>query len=395
MRVDNVAAQTNLRVDDVRALSLSLLEGALRQFSMFSDLGALLTRRQPPSLLRYQTEDKKADSLRQLARQISEDRPLDGIKLRPVGHLVQRVQDSGTLANAIASYGAVRQFTTGLMPPQDARTEPPAFQQSHQKEHLVLRSAGAANLQAELGAALASSLEEQRFVAAVMQMCREHRRNKLPFSDDEELALQAAYRMLDHGARLPFFFNSLEHTEKRHPAQTYVSFADPGDGHLAVTVRDSELLNGLIVHVEYIDRDGEANRSLVEAYRLPAIRNAARVRLHVGDEHPCTAFIGRPVFEGGDFRQGLLKAAHTTASVCSAMFTHGIADCKVAMDNRTAREAIELMEIVAGNVVRDRVRQSLSAAFNIVPWRRSPTTRHWANSETSPSLTRERCGPSV
>ena len=50
--------------------------------------------------------------------------------------------------------------------------------------------------------------------------------------------------------------------------QTYLSFSDPGDGHLAVTVRDKNLLNGLIVHIEYIDRDNVDDREQVEAFAL-------------------------------------------------------------------------------------------------------------------------------
>ena len=52
------------------------------------------------------------------------------------------------------------------------------------------------------------------------------------------------------------------------------------------------------MHTEHIDRGEIKIKSLVEAYRIPSHINAARVRLHVGADAPCCAFIGRPVFEG-------------------------------------------------------------------------------------------------
>jgi hypothetical protein len=90
-----------------------------------------------------------------------------------------------------------------------------------------------------------------------------------------------------------------------------------------------------------------------------------------------TAYIGRPVFENRSpgagsadkpfeaFHIDLLKAAHMTSSACSVMFANGIADCKVAIERMSAAQALEFMRAVAGNVLRDRYRQRLSAAFNI------------------------------
>jgi hypothetical protein len=47
------------------------------------------------------------------------------------------------------------------------------------------------------------------------------------------------------------------------------------------------------------------------------------------------------------------------------MFMNGIADCKIAIERMTVNEAIEFMKSVVGNVIRDKTRQYLSAAFNI------------------------------
>ncbi|GCA62296.1 ribose 5-phosphate isomerase, type A [Kipferlia bialata] len=137
----------------------------------------------------------------------------------------------------------------------------------------------------------------------------------------------------------------------------------------------------------------------MEAYRLPSHVMAAKVRLHVGDLAPTSCFIGRPTFEGlsfnaqwphdqsGDafgalarlycqsgeaahdpayfFNATLLKAAHQTASACSAMFEAGIIDAKVAIENMTESQAVFYMKAVVANVRRDPERQRLSAAFNI------------------------------
>jgi hypothetical protein len=47
------------------------------------------------------------------------------------------------------------------------------------------------------------------------------------------------------------------------------------------------------------------------------------------------------------------------------MFMNGYADCKIAIERMTATEAVEFMQCLAGNVVRDRNRQCLTAAFSI------------------------------
>ena len=74
-----------------------------------------------------------------------------------------------------------------------------------------------------------------------------------------------------------------------------------------VTTRDSTLMQGATVHTEYIDRDAFSDKRIVEPYRLPAHVYAARVRLHVGTEAPCSCFIGRPVFEGLAYDQVRLE----------------------------------------------------------------------------------------
>jgi hypothetical protein len=47
------------------------------------------------------------------------------------------------------------------------------------------------------------------------------------------------------------------------------------------------------------------------------------------------------------------------------MFVNGIADCKIAIERMTTAAAVRFMRAVSGNVLRDRDRQTLSAAFNL------------------------------
>ncbi|WP_426940329.1 hypothetical protein ACQCPO_15425 [Bacillus mycoides] len=225
--------------------------------------------------------------------------------------------------------------------------------------------------------ALAASYNAQAFLAAVSEMIHGARLEGRKLSGIEQFVRAAAFQTLEEGISLPPAYRGIGVSGFR-PYQTSLSLADPGEGHNLVTCLDARLLAGTIVHVEHIDRGSVTDREIVEAYRLPAPLNAARVRLQVGTVAPCTAYIGRAPFENGArpdvatyvpmaalFEEDLLKAAHMTASACSVMFANGIADCKIAMERMTVTQLIRFMEAISGNVLRDRSRQFLSAAFNL------------------------------
>src|SRR5215208_3168259 len=194
----------------------------------------------------------------------------------------------------------------------------------------------------ETAAAVESDIADLRYVTSVMRLLTELRECRRLPNRDETAAIQAAFRLLDRGVQIPTAYRSLG-TSGFREIQTYLSIADPGDGHIRVTCAHPMLLRGTAVHVEHIDRDEQFDRELVEPYRLAAAMTAARVRLHVGAAAPCTAFIGRPVFESGSVRRDLLKAVHLCASSCTAMFMNGYADCKIAIERMTATEAVEFM----------------------------------------------------
>ena len=225
--------------------------------------------------------------------------------------------------------------------------------------------------------ALVADREDQAFIAATANMIAEARRSARKFTQDEMAAVASAYRLLDRGAKLPTAYRSIGVYGLRCH-QTFLSLANPGEGHVTVTCVHADLMEGTVVHIEHIDRDGVSDREKVEPYRLPAALNASHVRLHAGAAAPCTAYVGRPIFENGvanrsgfdilipiDFERDLLKTVHTLASACTCMFMNGVADCKIAIERMSYRQAVEFMRAVAGNVVRDPTRQYLSAAFNI------------------------------
>jgi hypothetical protein len=216
--------------------------------------------------------------------------------------------------------------------------------------------------------ALAEAVERDvtnvRFMASVGALLEDLRERGRAPTNDESVAIALAYELLGQGVAVSSAYQSLGISGFRD-IQTYLSLADPGEGHIKVTSRDLSLLRGVVVHIEHIDRDEEFDTELVEPYRLPAAIHAARVRLHVGSHAPCTAFIGRPVFESQHVRRDLLKSVHMTASACTAMFRNGVADCKISIERMTTTEAIDFMRAVVGNVLRDRNRQFLSAAYRI------------------------------
>lgn len=225
--------------------------------------------------------------------------------------------------------------------------------------------------------AVAADRDDQAFIAATANMIAEARRKSRDLTQDERVAIAAAYRLLDRGVQIPTAYRGIGvYGMRRH--QTSLSLANPGEGHVTVTCAHTDLMDGTIIHIEHIDRDGVSDREKIEPYRLPAALNAARVRLHAGAAAPCTAYVGRPIFENGvakrsgqemlvslDFDHDLLKSVHTVASACTCMYMNGVSDCKIAIERMSYRQAVEFMRAVAGNVVRDPTRQYLSAAFNI------------------------------
>ena len=151
----------------------------------------------------------------------------------------------------------------------------------------------------------------------------------------------------------------------RSVSQTYPSLTDPGDGHVFGTSRKNEWLQGAIVHVEHLERPGGVPRTSIESYRIPAILDFAKTRLHTSGAMPNTYFTGRALRDSsGNFQQSFIKVVNTTSAACSQAFSLGAAECKIAMDDLSTSQMVAYLKALSGHVIRD-VHQYLSCAFNL------------------------------
>jgi hypothetical protein len=200
-----------------------------------------------------------------------------------------------------------------------------------------------------------------RSVAVLLEALRRERRKP---SRTEFLAIRVAYQLLEEGKRLVYPYRPWGNSGFRN-VQTYMSITDPGEGHLFGTTQTLDRMNGVVVHIEHLERGNYQDRNTMESYRIPAIKTLAKVRLHVGADAPCSSYVGRPVFESEHFEASLLKAVNTFSSGCTAMFMDGLAECKIAIDRVTATQAIRFMQCLVGATRRDKTSQAFSAAFNI------------------------------
>lgn len=225
---------------------------------------------------------------------------------------------------------------------------------------------------------LENSVEDKKFLTSIMDICKDVRNQARSFTANENSSVWFAYSLIGKGLTMDFAYRGLGTSGFRKDHHTLIFSTDPGDDHIRITSMNKDLIDGVAVHVEHIDRDMVTDKDKVEAYRLPAAINAAKVRLHISDDAPVTAFIGRPVFENGsndiqktgyvthdNYEMDKLKSVHMTASACTTMFLNGVADCKVAVERMQSSDAIEFMKSVVGNVMRDTTEQTLAAAFNI------------------------------
>ena len=376
-----------LSLGEMRANLLEIMERSLHSFQLrgAKPESGELTKREPAPLLKLSSSEEIAAELRLLAVKLQREFPLQAFRFDSFGRLVQDILDFRTPSDALEVWNEVQEFEGILRQPRSSA--PPDASSNASGANPIAGEAPIADSfdinvegtpaaihvrQADATGSISPGLQEalerlrreSDFLAGVMSELDRARQAGRGLRGNDRLAIEHAYAMLDRGAKLPPAFQGLGTSGFRR-WQTSLSLADPGDGHLKVTVQDAKLLAGTIVHVEHIDRDKVADREKIEPYRLPATRHAARVRLHVGEAAPVSAFIGRPVFENQNVPLDLLKSVHLTASACSAMFAQGIADCKIGIEHLTARESILFMRAVAGNVIRDSARQTLSAAYNI------------------------------
>jgi len=304
-------------------------------------------KREPSPLLTSAGPREIADEIGALAARV--DHPS---RAREVARIASLARDLAHAKNALDALRIYHELVE--LPDASGDAERVRFTADRLRVHV--RVDGHSDFLHAISALFGSAREEERAMAA-----------------SEHAALDVADWRMRSGEPLRTPFACLG-TSGFRVIQTWLSLADPGPDHVRITAWDAELLRGLVVHVEHIDRDMIADKEKIEPYRLPAAWHAARARLRVGSATPVSAFIGRPIFEnhvGRDaisssaFEMDLLKTAHLHASACTAMFVNGVADCKIAIERMSSAQAVRFMRAVSGNVLRDRDRQTLSAAFNV------------------------------
>ena len=358
-------SQTQITTGEFRRLALGRMVELLKDLANREDQRATnFVKRTPAPLERYWTTlELKIEAHAQLERVAASYPQLAGVLAAAVP-ILDRLESATSAYLLLDAYEQLLALEDAALPEQ-AHHSADMFHITADSRRIYM---SVNNSYLDTHAALAESVERDighvHFMASVCALMEDLRESRRPATNDESVALALAYDLLRQGAAVPSAYQSIGVSGFRE-FQTNLSLADPGEGHIKVTSQDTRLLRGLVVHVEHIDRDEEFDTELVEPYRLPAAVNAAKVRLNVGSHAPVTAFIGRPVFESRNVKRDMLKSVHMTASACTAMYRNGIADCKISIERMTATEAVTFMRAVVGNVLRDRNRQFLSAAFRI------------------------------
>jgi hypothetical protein len=359
------AGQIRITMAEFRRLALGRMVDLLRDVADREDQRATnFVKRTPAPLERYWTTLELKIEAHSQWESVKARYPQLGDLLNRAAPILDQVEESGSAYRLLDAYEQLLALEDVALPEQ-AHHAADMFHITADSRHIYMNvNADRVQRHPALAESVERDIGQLRFMASVCALMEDLRAAGRAATNDESVAIALAYDLLRQGVTIPSAYQSIGVSGFRD-FQTNLSLADPGDGHIKVTSRDARLLRGLVVHVEHIDRDEEFDTELVEPYRLPAAVNAAKVRLHVGSQAPVTAFIGRPVFESRNVKRDLLKSVHMTASACTAMYRNGIADCKISIERMTATEAVTFMRAVVGNVLRDRNRQFLSAAFRI------------------------------
>jgi hypothetical protein len=204
--------------------------------------------------------------------------------------------------------------------------------------------------------------EAVSFLVGITRLNELIRAENRPPTQAEFIAIEVAKYFVKMGERFEYpYANWCTSGFRQH--QSLMSITDPSTGHIQGTATKIYYLNGIIVHIEHLERANQG-RSQIESYRIPSNRDVAIVRLLVGSDAPMSSYVGRPVFENG-FDYGFLKTVHTVGAAVSELFSSGLAECKLAIEGMTSTQAIEYMKCLKGIVRRDKHTQILSAAFNL------------------------------
>lgn len=340
-----------------KRFALSLILEIISQIDIFYQKEDDFIKREPTPLMTYETIESLTNQIKEKMEHLNKNVPNKSELTSKLNSVIALVNDSNNALDLLNKFHSVLIIIDTWLPELTSK-KPDSILLSASKDKIYI------------------SLENINEVVNILdytsELINQYRDNKLVPTLEELTLIHSSYFIAINGERLPDDYMDLG-TSGFRSIQTHLSIADPGDGHINITTRDADLLNGSIVHIEHIDRDKEANKEIIEPYRLPAIKNVVKIKLNTGASAPCTAFIGRPIFENYKlnsseqnlFDVDLLKTSHIIASTCTAMFSYGIADCKIAIERMSVRQSLKFMKALVGNVVRDESRQYLSAAFNI------------------------------
>src|SRR5687768_228033 len=108
----------------------------------------------------------------------------------------------------------------------------------------------------------ARRLTENDVIAAAVAIKRA-RQQRRPFTDVAQEQVRRAEAHVRGGVQPPACFASIGKSGRRRH-QTLLSLADGGEGHLTVTLRDPDLIDGVVVHHEVITRTGRVGLSDLE-----------------------------------------------------------------------------------------------------------------------------------
>lgn len=203
--------------------------------------------------------------------------------------------------------------------------------------------------------------QQQRDMAVIaqgMDLISTARNAGRELTADEAAIVARARQLVESGTPLPMAYVPISRFGHRK-RQTMLSLADVGDGHLAVTTKSKDTLDGLILHHEYIDRE----TLQVAPYRMIDTHVNKEIRFQAAQDAPVTVYYGRPNFQP-NFKTDKVTPIHQTAAAASGVFQHGTADVKVAMDGLSATESVEFMRGVARATSRN-LDQYLTSAFNL------------------------------
>lgn len=348
----------------------------LKQLRIKESEKAEFTKREPTELLSYDTIPELFEKCVAQMRELVDSYPeLQDVINNRLNDIVKRFNDDDVnglkLLDVYGEFSQLKSEQLNLLP-YDKKTY---LDISASKSQIYIRNKeDELPYDKPLTDSLEGNLQNKEYLSYIMSICKDARERSRDFTSSEMCGIWSAYTLIKKGTTLDFAYSGLGTSGFRNGHHTLIFTTDPGDDHIRITSRSKDLMDGIAAHVEHIDRDKISSKELVEAYRLPAAVNAAKVRLHISDSTPVTAFIGRPVFENGseekdkptpNYEMDALKSVHMSASACSAMFQNGVADCKIAIERMYLKDAISFMKSVAGNVFRTHGKQTLAAAFNL------------------------------